>query len=165
MNSPNILVVGGAGYIGGSLVADFSSRETGPWKDATIYASVRSPKQVELLSQAGINAIELNVGNEASVKDAILRHNIDIAINATIGFDPNVASNIIKALGERRRKTGKQVYIIQSSVLAVFSCEGGWTYGEVRDSDPLLEKERELGGPNPVRLVRMIQSSCLLIYL
>lgn len=41
----------------------------------------------------------------------------------------------------------------QSSVAALFSAEGGWPYGEVRNTDPIFEKEKEIGGPNPIREV------------
>ena len=36
---------------------------------------------------------------------------------------------------------------------ALYSAEGGWPYGEVRDTDPILEKEKQIGGPHPVREV------------
>jgi hypothetical protein len=35
----------------------------------------------------------------------------------------------------------------------MFTEEGGWPYGEVKDSDPILDKEREIGFDNPVRAV------------
>jgi hypothetical protein len=35
----------------------------------------------------------------------------------------------------------------------MFTEEGGWPSGEVRDTDPLLSKEREIGTENPVRQV------------
>lgn len=36
----------------------------------------------------------------------------------------------------------------------MFTEEGGWPYGEVRDTDAILDKEREIGLENPVRKVR-----------
>lgn len=35
----------------------------------------------------------------------------------------------------------------------MFTEEGGWPYGEVKDSDSILAKEREIGFDNPVRAV------------
>jgi hypothetical protein len=36
----------------------------------------------------------------------------------------------------------------------MFTEEGGWPHGEVRDTDAILDKEREIGLENPVRKVR-----------
>ena len=35
----------------------------------------------------------------------------------------------------------------------MFTKEGGWPYGEIKDSDPILAKEKEIGFDNPVRAV------------
>jgi hypothetical protein len=36
----------------------------------------------------------------------------------------------------------------------MFTEEGGWPHGKVRDTDAILDKEREIGLENPVRKVR-----------
>jgi butyrate kinase len=39
----------------------------------------------------------------------------------------------------------------------VFSVEDGWRYGEIKDSDPtVFDKEKEIGGPHPVRLSNIL---------
>jgi len=39
----------------------------------------------------------------------------------------------------------------------VFSVEGGWPYGEIKDSDPtLFDKEKRIGGPHPIRLANLL---------
>jgi hypothetical protein len=35
----------------------------------------------------------------------------------------------------------------------MFTEEGGWPFGKVKDSDPLIDRQRELGLDNPVRKV------------
>lgn len=75
--------------------------------------------------------------------------------------------NLIKALGQRRQISGQETYFIyvrprncsrehstksqQSSVMSMFSKEGGWPYGQVKDTDPVLEKEKAIQESNPVR--------------
>jgi hypothetical protein len=39
----------------------------------------------------------------------------------------------------------------QSSVTAVFSEENGWPFGEVKDTDPLHEKAKQIEVGHPVR--------------
>jgi hypothetical protein len=43
---------------------------------------------------------------------------------------------------------------MKTSTVSMFTEEGGWPYGEVRDTDAILDKEREIGLENPVRKVR-----------
>lgn len=84
-----------------------------------------------------------------------------------------LALNIVKALGERRKTTGQQTYLIhvscsepfrigpmltgQSSVATLFSPQAGWRYGQVKDTDGVFEKEKVLAAEldyHPVRDVR-----------
>ncbi|KAF5528980.1 hypothetical protein FMEXI_14431 [Fusarium mexicanum] len=43
-----------------------------------------------------------------------------------------------------------------SSVASMFTEEGGWPFGKVKDSDPLLDRQRELGLDNPVRKTNIV---------
>lgn len=42
---------------------------------------------------------------------------------------------------------------------SLFSKEAGWPYGEIRDDDPILEKQRAIEEPNPVRQVSFVSLS------
>ncbi|KAF7556237.1 hypothetical protein G7046_g6350 [Stylonectria norvegica] len=147
----NILITGAAGYIGGSLLADFISRTSGSIKSANISAVVRSEEQVELISNLGVNVIKVDLKDANAVAEAVLRHEIDIIINTGPSFEPELASNLIQALGQRRKAAGENLSYVHSSVAALFSAEGGWPYGEVKDSDPIFEREKRIGTSNPVR--------------
>ncbi|KAF4436611.1 hypothetical protein FACUT_6206 [Fusarium acutatum] len=43
-----------------------------------------------------------------------------------------------------------------SSVASMFTEEGGWPFGKVKDSDPLIDRQRELGLDNPVRKTNIV---------
>ncbi|TPX18688.1 uncharacterized protein E0L32_002545 [Thyridium curvatum] len=147
----NILVTGAAGYVGGSVFADFLSREDGPVRTANIYGAVRAADQVQPVSKLG-NSIRLDLSDEHTVMDTILNYQIDIVIHAASSIVTSLALNLIKALGKRREVSGQQTYFIHSSVITVFAEEAGWPYGEARDDGPLFTREKELAPEHhPVR--------------
>ncbi|KAI1392961.1 NAD(P)-binding protein [Hypoxylon trugodes] len=149
--SLNILITGAAGYIGGSVLAELLSRTSGLVKAKNIIAAVRSEEQVQSLSKLGVNVVQLNLRDEDAVKEVVLKNNINFIIHTASSSEAALVSHLIKALGEHRRISGKDAYFIHSSLTTLFSEEAGWTYGEVRDSDPIFEKEKEIGDLHPAR--------------
>ncbi|KAF2117978.1 hypothetical protein BDV96DRAFT_611553 [Lophiotrema nucula] len=152
----NILITGAAGFIGGSVLASFVTRESGPIKDANLFAAVRSAEQVQSLSKLGVKTLQLDLSDGKAVKDAVVSNEIDIVVHTASAIDTNIVSALIDGLGLRREATGKATYFIHTSITAVFSAEGGWPYGEVKDTDPIFEKEKELGDANPARKVTLL---------
>ncbi|KAF2664223.1 NAD(P)-binding protein [Microthyrium microscopicum] len=152
----NILITGAAGYIGGSIVADFISRTAGPIKAANISAAVRSEEQSQSLSKLGVNVVKVDLSDETAVMEVIVSNKIDIVIHTASSMDSRLASHLIKGLGRNREISGKETYFIHSSVTTLFAPEVGWEDGEVRDTDPLFEKEKEMGDQNPVRKTNLL---------
>ena len=68
----NILITGTAGYIGGSVLANFISRKDSPIKATNITAAVRREEQISKLSHLGVNVILLDVNDEEAVRQAVL---------------------------------------------------------------------------------------------
>ncbi|KAI4863797.1 NAD(P)-binding protein [Hypoxylon rubiginosum] len=149
--SQNILITGAAGYIGGSVLAELASRRNGLIKTLNISAAVRSEEQAQSLSKLGVNVVRVDLRDEAAISEVILHNEIDIVVHTASSRDPSLITHIIKALGRRREVSGKETYFIHSSVATVFSEDGGWPFGEVRDTDPIFAKEKEIEGGHPVR--------------
>ncbi|XXG95183.1 hypothetical protein Hte_001443 [Hypoxylon texense] len=154
--SQNILITGAAGYIGGSLLAELVSRQDSPIKTLNFSAAVRSEEQAKSLSKLGVNVVQVDLRDEAAVSEVILRNEIDIVVQTASSRDPTLVTHIIKALGRRHEVSGKETYFIHSSVTTVFAEGGGWPFGEVRDTDPLYVKEKEIDGGHPVRDTNII---------
>jgi hypothetical protein len=73
---------------------------------------VRTDDQIKALSKLGVNVIQLDLSNEAAVINAVLDNNIDIVIHTASSIVGTLASNLIKALGERRKDGGVDVFFI-----------------------------------------------------
>ena len=70
--APNILITGTAGYIGGSILANFISRKDSPIKAGNITATVRREEQIPKLSHLGVNVVLLDVNDTQAVRQAVL---------------------------------------------------------------------------------------------
>ncbi|KAH7174711.1 uncharacterized protein B0J16DRAFT_388536 [Fusarium flagelliforme] len=152
----NILITGAAGYIGGSIIADLLSRKDEILKAANLFAAVRSQDQVDKIAKIGVQTIQLDLSDKLAVEEAVNKNEIDLVVHTASGMHPAMTSNLLSALGGRRQATGSKTYLIHSSIATMFTKEGGWPYGEIKDSDPILAKEREIGFDNPVRAVNRI---------
>ncbi|KAF8859153.1 NAD(P)-binding protein [Acephala macrosclerotiorum] len=124
MNS-NILITGAAGYI--------------------------SEEQAKVLSNAGINVLQIDLENENAVLEGLLRHEIDIVIHNASSLDPMPATHLITALGKRRDITKEETYFLHTSGMSAFYESAGWTHGEVKDTDPVYALEKQAIDPFLVR--------------
>ncbi|SCV47291.1 uncharacterized protein FFB14_09740 [Fusarium fujikuroi] len=161
----NVLVTGAAGYIGGSVVADVLSRTDESLKEINVFAAARSQDQVDKISKLErVHAFLVDLQDKPAVEYAIAKYEIDIVIHTAGAIFPDMLSNLLSGLGDRRRATGNNTYLIhaifltpqQSSVASMFTEEGGWPFGKVKDSDPLIDRQRELGLDNPVRKTNIV---------
>ncbi|KAF4336095.1 hypothetical protein FBEOM_10031 [Fusarium beomiforme] len=156
----NVLVTGAAGYmqVGGSVIADILSRTDDTLKAVDIFAAARRPDQVEKISKLDrVEAFLIDLQDKDAVKKAIAKYKSEFDIwDQTGAIFPDMLSNILSGLGDRQRATGNKTYLIHSSVASMFTEEGGWPFGPVRDSDPLLDRQRKLGLDNPVRKTNIV---------
>ncbi|KAH7407104.1 hypothetical protein BKA64DRAFT_571722 [Cadophora sp. MPI-SDFR-AT-0126] len=123
--SSNVLVTGAAGYV-------------------RIIAAVRSDEQGKLLSDAGINVLQLDLTDEKSVVDGLVKHNINIVIHTASSLVPNLAFNLLAGLAAQQKASGSKAYFIHTSGLSAFCVNTGWPEGDMKDSGPIFETEKQL---------------------
>ncbi|KAI9656895.1 MAG: hypothetical protein M1821_003534 [Bathelium mastoideum] len=149
--SPNILITGAAGYIGGSLVADFLASSNTLLDKEHISAAVKSEEQASALSKSGVNVLRLDLTNEKDVVESVLHHKINIIIHCASSINPSLPLNLVTALGKQREISGEQTYFIHTSGLSAFYESTGWPAGVTKDTGPIFEVEKQLADSFPIR--------------
>ncbi|KAI2641193.1 hypothetical protein GGS21DRAFT_547532 [Xylaria nigripes] len=148
--SHNILITGGSGYLGGSILAR--------WKDANLpvynklYALVRTPEQADAVKEYGAEPLTFNAYDETEVRTAVVGHGISVVYNL-IGVQPrDVPSNFIRALAEVKKNTGRDVHFLHTTGAKIFSSHSGApTDKPLLDTDPeLYEMQKQQRSSIPV---------------
>ncbi|MCJ1292562.1 hypothetical protein MMC34_004113 [Xylographa carneopallida] len=147
----HILITGAAGYIGGSLVADFLASNNVLMKEAHIIAAVRSEEQAKSLSKLGINVLQLDLTDENAVLETVVGHDIRIVIHTASSINSTLALHLITALGKQREAAGEDTYFIHTSGLSAFYENTGWPSGTIKDTGPVYDVEKQLADSFPLR--------------
>ncbi|KAF2226850.1 hypothetical protein BDZ85DRAFT_272054 [Elsinoe ampelina] len=119
----NILITGGSGYLGGTLLAR--------WKEAKLtgyeklFALVRKPDQAEAVKRYGCEPLTFDMDDAEAVKDAIATHSITIVFFLVDAFKSGKQVNFIKALAEVKKNTGKDVHFLHTTGAKMFSSLAG----------------------------------------
>ncbi|KAM5350137.1 hypothetical protein ACJ41O_006642 [Fusarium nematophilum] len=145
MPSAKILITGATGYIGGSVLSALLASAYPDIKDSQISALVRKQEQAHLLQEKGINSIVFEGLDQIElVRQVASEH--DIIINSASAFHSRAAEALIQGLAERKKRTGKETYLIHTSgtsSLGDLPISGG--YRETRifsDKDDIYSYER-----------------------
>ncbi|CAG9982851.1 unnamed protein product [Clonostachys byssicola] len=167
--SLNILITGATGYIGGSVLSGLLSSEKPRFEKSRIFVAVRSERHVKTLTELGVKVALIDLTDEASVREGVLNNDsktftpriwirdlssfnaVDFIIHTASALEPAQAKNLITALGKRHNATKKDVFFIHTSGTSAWSSAFGSTYGLVKDTDPLFEKEKAIADSFPVR--------------
>ncbi|KAK2602155.1 hypothetical protein N8I77_008711 [Diaporthe amygdali] len=133
----NVLITGGSGYLGGSLLASWAESNLSGYQ--TLYALVRSDAQADAVKILyGAEPVRCDL-EENSIRTSILEKRISVVIYLIDSYYPNGQLAFLKALGELKRTTGQEVHFVFTSGTKQFSdMAGAPTDGLLYDNDPKL---------------------------
>ncbi|KAI1433857.1 hypothetical protein GGR50DRAFT_460534 [Xylaria sp. CBS 124048] len=136
--SHNVLITGGSGYLGGSLLARWSQANLPAYNK--LYALVRTPKQAEAVKQHySAEPLTFNAYDEAEVRDAVVGNNITVVYHLISARFHTSQVFFIKALAEVKKNTGRDVHFLHTTGAKIFSSHAGApTDKPLLDSDPNL---------------------------
>ncbi|KAI0968991.1 NAD(P)-binding protein [Xylaria arbuscula] len=135
--SHNILITGGSGYLGGSVLARWNEANLPPYRK--LFALVRTSDQAEGVRQYGAEPLLFNAWDESAVRNAVLENNISVVFHliSPRGYDSQVY--FMKAMAELKTKTGTDVHFLHTTGAKMFSSHSGaLTDGPLFDNDPKL---------------------------
>lgn len=124
-------------YLGGSLLAQL--RNTALPGNETIYALVRSQEQAEAVKEYDVLPFTLDLQDEKSVTKNIVDAQIFVVYFLVDAVNCDMQIPLIKALGEVKRQTGREVHFLHTSGAKMFSEHAGMpTDRRLVDTDPAL---------------------------
>lgn len=111
----NVLITGSSGYLGGSLLAS--------WAEANIegydklYALVRSDSQATAVkSLYGADPVRCSL-EEGDIRSLVVGNDITVVLYLIDAYRAERPVSFIKALGEVKKATGREVHFVYASNL------------------------------------------------
>lgn len=132
-----VLITGGSGYLGGTLLARLARTQLPPYE--TLYALVRGDTQAKEVKQYGAEPLTFSPYDEQAVRENVVKHGITIVFFLIDAFRADSQVYFIKALAEVKAATGDDVHLLHTSGAKLFSSHAGApTDRPLLDSDPNL---------------------------
>ncbi|GAQ07565.1 hypothetical protein ALT_4886 [Aspergillus lentulus] len=109
----NILITGGSGYLGGTLLNQLESADLPKYHK--LFAFVRSDAQAEAVKQYFAEPLQFDMQDDTSVRDIILQNRINVVFFLVDAIKSSSQESFIKALAELRKTTGQDVHFLHAS--------------------------------------------------
>ncbi|KAL2845475.1 hypothetical protein BJY01DRAFT_214129 [Aspergillus pseudoustus] len=129
---PNVLVLGGSGYLGLAL-----SKSLVASGNYAVWGSARTPEKSKLLAQNEISPVEDDITNAGILETIIVKNDINIVVDTTSAYEQaaQILQGVTQAAKTRRDALAKEKAV--GPKLGFVYCSGMWIHGSqsVRESD------------------------------
>ncbi|KAI1496377.1 hypothetical protein F5X99DRAFT_400608 [Biscogniauxia marginata] len=135
--SHNILITGGSGYLGGTLLARWGKADFPP--HGKLYALVRTDAQANAVEQYGAEPLAFNPRDEPAVRKTVVENGISIVYYLIDPIHFDAQAYFVRALAEVKKNTGREVHFLHTTGAKLFSSHAG-----APTDRPLLDTDPEL---------------------
>jgi hypothetical protein len=119
--SRNILITGGSGYIGGSLLAELKQRPDLP-THGTIYALVRNEEQAEKVkTHYNATPLTLDLEDQSAITATLLEKQISVVLFLINAFNADAQIKFLEALAAVKDRHGLETHFLHTTGAKLFS--------------------------------------------
>lgn len=110
----NILITGGSGYLGGTLLARWAAADLPP--HGKLYALIRTEQQADAVkARYGALPLTFDPYDEAAVRRGVVDNEITVIYHLIDAFKSDSQLYMIRALAEVKKATGQTVHFLHVS--------------------------------------------------
>ncbi|KAI2467062.1 NAD(P)-binding protein [Annulohypoxylon bovei var. microspora] len=158
----NILITGGSGYLGGTLLARMGAANL-PFY-GNLYASARTTEQADGVRQYGAEPLSFNLKDEAEVWTSVVENKITVVYYMIDAISLGPPMFFIKALAEVKKRTGHTVHFLHTTGAKLFSNHAGApTDRPLLDTDPQLYNIQKSQRAKLAPIQEAVNNSCEVI--
>ncbi|KAB5539502.1 hypothetical protein GE09DRAFT_319738 [Coniochaeta sp. 2T2.1] len=158
----NVLITGGSGYLGGTLLNRLPAAKILPLEN--VYASVRDEFQAENVKKYGFKPLSFDFSDAAAITAAVVDNKITVVYFLTDPVTHEAQVNFIKALAQVKEQTGQDVHFLHTSGAKMFSSHtGSPTDRPLLDTEPDLYDIHKGLRPGPNFFKQAVATNCIVI--
>lgn len=153
----NVLITGGSGYLGGSILAELKKTDLPP--HGTTYALVRSDDQAgKVKEHYNATPITIDLEDQSAITATLLEKQISVVFHLLSAVSADSQEKFVQGLGKVKEQLGLETHFLHTSGAKIFSSFAGHPTDRVlSDADDGLYEIQKSATPH-IPLFKQVRS-------